>query len=124
LRARSLVPSFMGALIGAQRASLPAIAILIATALTSVAFADDWRGLAPADPDGSFKGYASGPLAYANPENDAVRRTYYGDRVHAPQRDHTVHRTIGRPALNATPMSAGSVPNVSGYAVRTTGRKR
>jgi hypothetical protein len=88
------------------------IAILFATALTSAAFAGERRGLAPADPDDSFSSYAGGPLAYANPEYDAVTRTYYGDRVHATPRDHTVHRTIGRPALNATPMSARSVPNV------------
>jgi hypothetical protein len=114
LPAASLVLSAgaIGSFVGAHRTSLMVIAILFATALTSAVFAGERRGLAPADSDDSFSGYASGPLAYANPENDAVTRTYYGDRVHAPQRDHTVHRTIGRPALNATPMSARSVPNV------------
>jgi hypothetical protein len=115
LPATSLVLSAgaIGSFVGAHRTSVMVIAILFAAALTSVAsFAGE--GLAPADPDGSFRGYAGGRFAYANPENDAVTRTYsyHGERVNAPQRDHTVHRTIGRPALNATPMSARSVPNV------------
>jgi hypothetical protein len=112
LPATSLVLSAgaISSFVGAHRTSLMVIAILFAAALTSVAFAGERRGLAPAED--SFRGVAGGQLAYANPENNAVTRTYYGDRVHAPPREHTVHRTIGRPALNATPMSARSVPNV------------
>jgi hypothetical protein len=116
LPATSLVLSAgaIGSFVGARRISLMVIAILFAAVLASVAFAGERRGLAPADPDGSFRGSAGGQFAYANPENDAVTRTYYGDGVHAPQRDHTVRRTIGGPALSATPMSARSVPNVIG----------
>ena len=119
--ARSLVPSFgaIGSLIGAQRISLMVIVALFAAGVSSVAFAGERRVLAAADgnaapaidangcggcghlnylvpspySDDNYRGFAFGPFAYANPENDAVTRTSYGDPIHAAPRIHVVHRT-------------------------------
>ena len=70
LSARSLVLS-LGAISSFIAA---AIVILFAASLTSVAFADERRGLPVAADD---RGYVGGPLAYANPETEDLRRPYY-----------------------------------------------
>jgi hypothetical protein len=88
-----------------------AIATLFVAALTSVAFAGEWRGVAPADPDDSYRGYIVGPYAYANPENDAVTRSYYARPIHDPTHAR-IHHFTGPPALNAAPLSATHVPNI------------
>jgi hypothetical protein len=113
LLARSLVPPFgaISSFIGGHRARLMAIATLFVAALTSVAFAGEWRGVAPADPDDSYRGYIVGPYAYANPENDAVTRSYYARPIHDPTHAR-IHHFTEPPALNAAPLSATHVPNI------------
>jgi len=88
-----------------------AIATLFVAALTSVAFAGEWRGVAPADPDDSYRGYIVGPYACANPENDAVTWSYYARPIHDPTHVR-IHHFAEPPALNAAPLSATHVPNI------------
>jgi hypothetical protein len=99
------------------RLLLIAVAILFATGLTSVAFAGEWRDLAgdgvpsmyaigcigctsesysvPSRyADELHRGYVGRPFAYANPETDAVTRSYYGAPAQVSSRAHVVHRTI------------------------------
>jgi hypothetical protein len=117
LPARLLVLSY-GAirfLIGAHRPPLIAVAIFFATGLTSVAFAGERRDLAripsmiyasgcvgctslsyavPSRYTDDFqRGTVVGPFAYANPETDAVARSYYGAPTQASPRAHVAHRT-------------------------------
>lgn len=95
--------------------SLIAIITLFTASLTSVAFAGEWRGSAEADDDtaptiytggcggctdgaslnsdGAYRDYIVGPYAYANPENDAVTRSYYARPVHAPTHAR-IHRSV------------------------------
>jgi len=75
LSARSVIRSF-----GAIGSIIAAIIILFAACLTSVAFANERRGLAVAADDG---GYVGGPLAYADPENEELGWRYYARPRHA-----------------------------------------
>jgi hypothetical protein len=96
LSARSLVLS-LGAISSFIAA---AIVILFAASLTSVAFADERRGLPVAADD---RGYVGGPLAYANPDED-LSRPYYARPTQA-------RTPPNRPALDAA-VSVAPRPNV------------
>jgi hypothetical protein len=96
LSARSLILSF-GAI-----SSFAAIVILFTASLTSMAFAFERRGFAVVADD---RGYAGGPLAYANPENEDLGRRYYV----RPRQARTP--PSGSP-LNAAAVTVVPMPNV------------
>jgi hypothetical protein len=103
LSARSLVLS-LGAISSFIAA---AIVILFAASLTSVAFADERRGLPVTADD---RGYVGGRLAYANPENEGLSRHYYARPTQA-------RTPPNRPALDAA-VSVAPMPNVVMFNAR------
>jgi hypothetical protein len=141
LSATLLVPS--------HRVGLLGLAILFVVGSTSAALADEWRDLAVARnsaasmisagdcvvcgfvsdsvglpySDETDRGYISGPLAYANPEDDAVTPPSSARPIQTPTpavaniNPRTSSAlpsigTLGPPALNEAPVRAKPVPKV------------
>jgi len=95
--ARSLILSFR-----AISSVIAAIVVLFVARLTSVAFAEERRGLGVAVDD---RGYVGGPLAYANLEDEQLGWRYYARRRQA-------RTPPSRPPLDAAAVSAVLTPKV------------
>jgi hypothetical protein len=95
--ARSLILSFR-----AISSVIAAIVVLFVASLTSVAFAEERRGLGVAIVD---IGYVGGPLAYANLEDEQLGWGYYARRRQA-------RTPPSRPPLDAAAVSAVLTPKV------------
>jgi len=96
--ARSLILSFR-----AISSVIAAIVVLFVASLTSVAFAEERRGLGVAVDD---RGYVGGPLAYANLEDEQLGWRYYARRRQA-------RTPPSRPPLDAAAVSAVPRPRLS-----------
>jgi len=81
---------------------IAAIVVLFVASLTSVAFAEERRGLGVAVDD---RGYVGGPLAYANLEDEQLGWRYYARRRQA-------RTPPSRPPLDAAAVSAVLTPKV------------